>query len=98
MFRLAIQKVVFYLKKKIWDIKQNHHLHRKSMIIMNFASYHVYHRVCFSREKNAFVIQFLTVPILFIFSMTDIRGFEQEVSVVTKKGVEARSYDGVSLV
>lgn len=30
--------------------------------------------------------------------MTDIRSFEQEVSVVTKKGVEARSYDGVSLI
>lgn len=67
------------------------------MIIMKFASYHVYPRVGF---RKTFICDSIFNCSRFSsrFSMTDIRGFEQEVSLVTKKGVEARSYDGVSLI
>lgn len=42
-------------------------------------------------------VLFICLHSNFQLSIAGIRGQEHEVSIITKKGVEARNYDGVSI-
>lgn len=58
------------------------------MIFMKYALFHMYHHVCITYYS---IFQCVSKKIIL-----DQRGISQEVSLVTKHGVEAKSYEGVS--
>lgn len=59
------------------------------MIITIFASSHMFHKVrCWF---------FLTILVFNLNTFLDVRGITQEVSLITKHGVEAKNYEGVSI-
>lgn len=68
-------------------------LHRKSSTFTSCASSQRCHKV---RSKNFRCKQNFLKLIFFLF-FPDVRGMPQEVSVTVKKGVETKSYEGVSV-
>lgn len=99
--RLVIRRVIFCHKRNILP-RVNSALHRKCMTRTKFALYQKCHHVSTILLPRKHIcmydmcMNYVTTKQLKL--LLDQRGISQEVSLVTKKGVETKSYEGVSLV
>lgn len=96
-FRFETQRILFWQRRRVWVLKPKPHLLLKSLIPTIYASFLLLAQVKYSLPVYKFWFSSTEfISYVFFCRFIGIRGQEQEVSIVTKKGVEARNYEGVS--
>lgn len=98
--RIETLKDIFWHKKMMFHKENywNSHLWLKHMIILKFVSHHMFLTVCTIHFISYVMNNWFPWKITFLSVLLDARGMRQEVALNVKKGIEAKSYEGVSTI